>query len=261
MKRPLRLLAALLFVGAASCDTQPLLPEYALIETDTLLDCGAVRCRVQYRFTSIANADASPALRAIEQSSIRRFYELDDDFAGTAREAARTAIGRLAAELQRDADAMRRTAEKQGRALPDVVFEYAESVESELAVVDSVVVSTITSSGYRGGAHGHYATNVRNYSLADGYELTLADLFTPGQIEGIDSLIRVRLRERYGATDDNGLAEQGFFPEYIAPSEHFALTPEGITFYYNPYDIGCYALGDIRVGLGREELQRLGNGK
>ena len=53
------------------------------------------------------------------------------------------------------------------------------------------------------------------------------------------------------------LAERGFFPEYISLTENFRITPEGITFYYNPYDIGCYALGAVDVTMSREELENL----
>ena len=35
------------------------------------------------------------------------------------------------------------------------------------------------------------------------------------------------------------------------------MTEDGITFYYNPYDIGCYALGGVEVHITREEMQGL----
>ena len=35
------------------------------------------------------------------------------------------------------------------------------------------------------------------------------------------------------------------------------LTLIKITFYYNPYDIGCYALGGVEVHITREEMQGL----
>ena len=50
---------------------------------------------------------------------------------------------------------------------------------------------------------------------------------------------------------------QGFFPEYISTTENFEVTEDGITFYYNPYDIGCYALGGVEVHITREEMQGL----
>ncbi len=52
----------------------------------------------------------------------------------------------------------------------------------------------------------------------------------------MENLLRKKLYEQYGTDNDEELAEQGFFPEYIALTENFQITPEGITFYYNPYD-------------------------
>ena len=46
-------------------------------------------------------------------------------------------------------------------------------------------------------------------------------------------------------------------PEIIGVTENFLVTPEGITFYYNPYDIGCYALGSVEVSVSREQLAGL----
>lgn len=43
----------------------------------------------------------------------------------------------------------------------------------------------------------------------------------------------------------------------ISCIENFEVTEDGITFYYNPYDIGCYALGGVEVHITREEMQGL----
>ena len=90
-----------------------------------------------------------------------------------------------------------------------------------------------------------------------GYELTLIDLFDKRQQEALGALIRTKLYDMFGVTGDEGLTEQGFFPEYIDVTENFRITPEGIVFLYNPYDIGCYALGYIEVTVTGEELETL----
>ena len=100
-----------------------------------------------------------------------------------------------------------------------------------------------------------YATECHTYSLAGGYELSTADLFSERQLLGMETLLRRKLCEQYEAANDDELAERGFFPEYISLTENFRITPEGITFYYNPYDIGCYALGAVDVTMSREELE------
>ena len=124
-------------------------------------------------------------------------------------------------------------------------------------VVDTLLVYTISSSNYTGGAHGMYSINCHNYSIAGGYELALSDLFDAARQEALIGLIRNKLYEQFGVTGDEGLVAQGFFPEYISTTENFEVTEDGITFYYNPYDIGCYALGGVEVHITREEMQGL----
>ncbi|MDE7122879.1 MAG: RsiV family protein [Alistipes sp.] len=47
----------------------------------------------------------------------------------------------------------------------------------------------------------------------------------------------------------------GIFPDYIAPTENFRIGEEGsVTFYYNPYDIACYAFGPVEVVFTAEEV-------
>ena len=130
-------------------------------------------------------------------------------------------------------------------------------IESDARIVDSLLVYSISRSSYTGGAHGMYTLSWHNYSIAGGYELALSDLFTPEQQESLLTLIKHKLYEQFEATGDEDLAAQGLFPEYIAATENFEVSEDGITFYYNPYDIAAYALGRIEVHISGEELKNL----
>lgn len=74
------------------------------------------------------------------------------------------------------------------------------AVESEARVVDTLLVYTISSSNYTGGAHGMYSINCHNYSIAGGYELALSDLFDAARQEALIGLIRNKLYEQFGVT-------------------------------------------------------------
>lgn len=237
-------ISALLFTAAAavvSCTPRPALPRFETTVIDTLVGNGKPECAISYRFATIANAGDSPALQAVEQANIGYFFELEE-FTGTASEAAKAAVGEIGADD-----------------LPDLpnAQTYEIAAEAEGSVVDTLICYVITRSNYLGGAHGMYGTECHIYSLADGYELAAKDLFTDSQLQRIDSLIRAKLYERYGVHSDDELSARGFFPEYIGATDNFSVTPEGITFHYNPYEIGCYALGALEVDLSREELDRI----
>ena len=169
--------------------------------------------------------------------------------ADAAAEAAEAAIAQIAEQY----------AMPPGASGPDVgtgrpAWEGEISVESEGNVVDSLLCYAITRSSYTGGAHGMYSTQYHIYSLADGFELSLADLFDARQLEILDRAIREKIAETYDAVSDEDLSDRGFFPEYICPTENFRITPEGIAFFYNPYEIGCYALGSVEVTFTWAEL-------
>ena len=244
-----RIKTAILLAAAAvaitACNRKPVVPEFGMLPIDTLLGTQDNGCNIEYRFATIGNAGKSAALEAIEKANIEYFFELEE-FAGTAREAADSAILQVAAEI----------------VLPEGMSQgmgaYEISVESEGSVQDTLVTYSISRWSFTGGAHGMYGIEYHTYSITDGYELSLADLFTAPQLLGMEKLLREKLYAQYGTDNDEGLAEQGFFPEYIALTENFQITPEGITFYYNPYAIGCYALGAVEVAIGREELEQAG---
>lgn len=241
------LLAAAFIVTAAGCTKRPVQAQFETVAIDTLIGGSGFACDIGYRFASIRNAAGSPALEAIEQANIGRFFELEG-FSGTARDAARQAVRQIRDELAPPAGAV---------ATEQPLWKGEISVESEGSVVDTLLCYVITRSSYTGGAHGMYGTECYAYSLAGGHEITTADLFTEAQLRRLDELIRSRIRKQYQAGDDAELEAMGFFPQYIGTTENFLVTPEGITFFYNPYDIGCYALGAVEVTVSREELAGL----
>lgn len=246
--RTLTILAVAATLTVGSCTKRPIQPQFSVITADTLIDGNSFTCKIEYRFASISNAQASPALAAIEQANIGRFFELEN-FEGTPREAIEAAVRQAVNDMMPPENTPKMSEHR--------LWEGEISAESEGSVVDTLLCYIITRSSYTGGAHGIYGTECYTYSLAGGYEITTADLFTDTQLERLNELIRKDIYEQYEATNDDELSEKGFFPEYIRATENFRVTPEGITFYYNPYDIGCYALGAVEVEVSREELAEL----
>lgn len=239
------LLVTAVALATAACNRKPAVPEFGMLQIDSLLGSQENGCKIEYRFATIANAAKSPALQAIEKANIEYFFELEA-FDGTARQAADSAIRLLAAEIV------------QPTGIPHSAGTYEVSAEAQGAVLDTLVTYTISRWSFTGGAHGIYGIECHTYSLSGGYELTTADLFTERQLSGMEILLRRKLYAQYDTDSDEGLAAQGFFPEDIALTENFEVTPDGITFHYNPYDIGCYALGAVDVAISREELESLG---
>lgn len=238
-------LPALAAVTLAACH-RPVQPRFEPVVLDTLLTHPLGTCQVDYRFASIANAAKSEALQIIEQSNTNYFFQLED-FEGPASEALVAAMAQLRQELRiGDPD------------YPDLHLEYEISAESEGSVVrDTLLTYTIYRSDYTGGAHGNYSTEYHLYSLKDGFEFTAGDFFGEEKTEALLGLIRKKLYEKYNASNDQELSDNGFFPEYLSVTDNFRVTPDGVTFLYNPYEISCYANGSIEVEISNEELKAL----
>lgn len=234
----------IVLVAAAACTKRTAQPVLDMIAVDTLLSATDLSCNIEYRFATITNASSSPALEAIEQANINYFFGLEA-FTGPVREAIRASLREIGENY---------LSEQPGA----IEAEYEISTESEGWVVDTLFCYVIDRSSYTGGAHGMYGTECHVYSLTDGFEISLADLFDDEQLKRLDQSIRDEIYEQYGVRSDAELQAKGFFPEYITATENFTITDEGITFIYTPYVIGCYALGTVEVTLDRATLAGLG---
>lgn len=181
MKLPALVLLAAFAAGMAGCCRRAAAPQFAERSLDTVVRCGAVPCDLSYRFLTIANADRSEALAAIENANVNYFFALED-FTGTAEEAARRFIERFAADNACDTLYM-----------PDM--RYSLSVAAAQAPVDTLTVYTIRRESYTGGAHGMRTTEYHNYWTKGGYELSLGDLFPEEQLPRLTERIKAKLRE------------------------------------------------------------------
>ncbi|MCM1151212.1 MAG: RsiV family protein [Alistipes sp.] len=246
MKTPRILLALATVAALAACTRKPVEPRFAGMSLDTLLSRSSYDCRVEYRFASIANSEKSEALRTIQRCNIDYFFELEE-FEGTVDEAVAESLRQIDQELTLP-EGLRSSVRS---------MEYEISTESEGTVTDTLLCYMISRSSYLGGAHGMYSTEYHTYSLVDGYEFSAEDLIGTEKMEPLRELIRTKLYEQYDAADDRELSDRGFFPEYISVTNNFRVTPRSLIFHYNPYEIGCYANGDIDVEITCEELEAL----
>lgn len=119
-----------------------------------------------------------------------------------------------------------------------------------------IVVYTVESATYMGGAHGMETTDYSNYDLRTGERLTLGDLFTPEGKAALPEIIRERILDNLGYPNWGTLMDSTCYyaAAEIRPTENFKLSESHITFMYNPYEIACYAQGHTEVKLSLDRL-------
>ncbi len=114
-----------------------------------------------------------------------------------------------------------------------------------------LLVYKVHTEEYTGGAHGMYTTNFFNMDLNTLRLLQLDDLFgVPDYHEIVTDLIWNQLMAMHNVTSHEALEDLGYGVNgEVAPTENFYLSAEGITFYYNVYDIAPYSNGPVSVTI------------
>lgn len=99
---------------------------------------------------------------------------------------------------------------------------------------------------YWGGAHGTGYSTGRNYNARTGEELRIQDVVT--DVDTFAGLIEAKVYESGLTRDDLFLDEEETLKDYIlkAAADHtlnWEITNEGVTVWFNPYEISYYAAG------------------
>ncbi len=123
--------------------------------------------------------------------------------------------------------------------------------QSEEAV--SVQLSTFS---FAGGAHPNYFTFLFTFDPATGRRLSLADVIR--DTLGLRPLAEEGFREARELGAGESLQETGFFwgEDFLFP-ENWAVTAEGLYFFYNPYEVAAYVMGPTEFTIPRERLPGL----
>ena len=102
--------------------------------------------------------------------------------------------------------------------------------------------------GYSGGAHGMDALNCITFNIKTGEKIEAEELFRENYEDRLVASLRANL---LCCVEDIDM----LFEKDIYPSEEFYITPQGITYIYQRYEIAPYALGIIEVTIPWKEIK------
>lgn len=125
---------------------------------------------------------------------------------------------------------------------------------SEVLFVSSRAISiSMENYGYTGGAHPNSNMVLLNFDLSTGKPLELSALIS--DMQAMKRLAERAFRESRDLSPDADLNEAGFFGDngFQLPA-NFGITPEGLYFYYNSYEIAAYAAGPTDFVLAWKDL-------
>lgn len=149
--------------------------------------------------------------------------------------------------------------EKEDNASMEAWYSYYKGIESHVQLYTKhLLVYRIDYNEYTGGAHGIYMSTFLNMNLQTLSPIRLDDLFVSDYSEALTDLLWNQLMADNKVTSRQELEDQGFATTgNLGPTENFYLGKEGITFYYNVYDIAPYVMGPVKITLPYEMMQHL----
>jgi hypothetical protein len=140
-------------------------------------------------------------------------------------------------------------------------WEYNETIEGfeiiperTLAGITKCFVISRTRDYYLGGAHGLKEKQYFLFDMVKIKTISLDELIRENTYPTLQRLIAARLREQAGIKRNTPLSQGGFFTDMPELTENFFLTPEGIGFHWNPYEIAPYSMGSVEVVIPYDEL-------
>ncbi|HKY62130.1 MAG TPA: RsiV family protein, partial [bacterium] len=96
----------------------------------------------------------------------------------------------------------------------------------------------------------------RSYNPKDGRPYGLGDWLKPGYEEPIQALGEKAFRRARDLPAETDLNDAGFtFENGFRLNENFAAGPEGLIFYFNPYEVASYADGPTELLIPYSELK------
>jgi hypothetical protein len=108
---------------------------------------------------------------------------------------------------------------------------------------------------FTGGAHGMSVSDARNFGMVNGKpkEIVLGDLFKPGiqYRDLVQTKILAKLKKDPAAT---WVHEGSVKKLETAQFNNFFIGKGGLTWHFNPYEMGPYANGSIETTLSLAEL-------
>jgi Protein of unknown function (DUF3298) len=128
-------------------------------------------------------------------------------------------------------------------------------------VTEKIISVSVEAEGYTGGAHGYYAMALASYDLATGKSIPLTEAVR--DTAALVPLLEKGFLAAKNSDEPGGKLEEFLFPEFkhLPVTPNYCIEKEGLRFYYNPYEVGPWAIGGTDILLSWEQLGGLADRK
>lgn len=124
----------------------------------------------------------------------------------------------------------------------------------------AIVSIKFDTSAYTGGAHPNYAATFTSFNATTGGGVTLDEVLVAGYRPRLTRIAENEFRARHDIKPGMTLRDAGyvfFKNDTFALNDNFWFGPDGVTFFYNNYEIAPYAMGPTDVLLTYPAIREL----
>ncbi len=111
-----------------------------------------------------------------------------------------------------------------------------------------------------GGAHPQYAATFANFNATTGAKIALDDVLVAGYGPRLTRIAENQFRADNGIKPGMTLRDAGYIffeNDTFALNSNFWIGPNGVTFYYNTYEIAPYSMGTTELLLAYRQISDL----
>ncbi|GHT78864.1 hypothetical protein AGMMS50262_21950 [Bacteroidia bacterium] len=107
---------------------------------------------------------------------------------------------------------------------------------------------------FTGGVHGSAFTRGSILDLRTGKKIKYEDVFYENTQDSISNLLYSNLLKARKYQSEDEMTADGFDFDTIPPTDNFVADDEGLTFIYDPYELGAYVLGIVEISVPYSDL-------
>lgn len=136
---------------------------------------------------------------------------------------------------------------------------YIERFGSVIFYNEDFISLRVTENSFLGGAHPNSYTSLTVLDLNNGNKTSLDDIFIEGYNRDLNKIAEQEFRKMKELKEYEDLEEAGFWfdDNKFNINNNFALSDEGLTFYYNNYEITAYAYGPTELIIPMAKISQL----
>lgn len=137
-------------------------------------------------------------------------------------------------------------------------FTYELSLNTALRQDSSLAALQLIAESYLGGAHGSHFVQYVNWDTKAQKKINLDDLLTTPYKEKLTAIAEKIFRRQENLSDTASYKDNYFFKDdRFSLNDNFLITPLGLRFIYNEYEIKPYAAGQTELLIPYSQIKSL----